>query len=206
MNKKNIKLICRSVSYFSQGDENIFFEWIKHIPSIVKFDGVLDELYLYFESIVIPRRDLYDLIAIFYRYEVKDMTQLKIFLNDDNKGWFFDNPNAYWHEKIFGEPRVRLVCDDATFNDGAESEEWFERNVTRITCVDELDDFGEKLHVYVKRTVISDADLEDLILLFHRYKIKDITQLKIFLNDQNKKWFFDDKESYWYERVFGDSK
>ena len=205
MSKKNIKLICRSVSYFSQGDENMFFEWIKHIPPIVEVEGWKDELHLYLESNVVSEGDLEEFIALFYRYEIKDMTQLKIFLNDDNKEWFFDNPHSYWHEKIFGEPRVKLVCDDATFNDDAESDEWFEKTVTRISSVDELDDFGKKLHVYVKSTVIPDEDLKELLALFFKCNI-DMSQLKVFLNDENKQWFFDDRQSFWHDYVFGSSK
>lgn len=203
MNKKKVRLICRSVCYFSQDDENLFFEWLRRIPSMVEMEGWGDELHLFIKSNRIPGNDLRELIAIFYRYEIKDMTQLKVFLNKSNKNWFFDNPHAFWHERVFAEPRIKLICDDATFNEGSESEDWFEKDVARIPSVDELDYFGSKLHVYVKSTNIPDADLESLILLFHRYQVKDMSQLKVFLNEKNKEWFFDDKEAYWHKAVFG---
>ena len=201
--RKNIKLICRAVSYLSQDDENLFFEWIKRIPSVVEIEGWGDELHLYVKNNRITEGDLEELIALFYRYKIKDMTQLKVFLNKGNKEWFFDNPIAFWHKRVFAESRVKLICDDAIFNETSESEEWFDKDVARIPSVDELDYFGTKLHVYVKSDKISDADLESLILLFHRYKIKDMSQLKVFLTDKNKEWFLDDQEAYWHKSVFG---
>ena len=100
MNHK-IKLICKSVWYYSSIDEDMFFEWIQKIPSIIKYDGLQDELYLYIKSKRINCNDLRELIALFYRYKI-DMKQLSIFLNNANKGWFFDGKKAYWHKKVFG--------------------------------------------------------------------------------------------------------
>jgi len=200
MNKKKIKLICRSVSYLSQKDEDAFFEWLRKISSIIEIDGWKDELHLYLESDVIPDEDLEEIVAIFYRYEIKDMTQLKIFLNEYNKEWFFDNHHAYWHENIFGEPRVKLICDDAIFNDGLESEEWFEKAVAKIPSVDELDDFGDKLHVYIKSKRITNQDLRSLIALFIRFKI-DVKQLEVFVNERNSKRLTEGGKTtkdYWY--------
>ncbi len=81
------KLICKSVSYYSDNDEAAFFEWIKKIKSIKKFDGIGDELYLYLESKKIPIGDLRELFGLFERYNI-DLKQLKIFENESNKIWF----------------------------------------------------------------------------------------------------------------------
>ncbi len=186
MSKNNIKLICRAVSFFSQGDEHAFFEWINKITSIVKYNGVLDELHLFVKSKNINDGDLRELIALFYKYEIKDATQLQIFLNAKNKKWFFDNGEAYWHEIIFGEKRVKLVCDNAHFKTDIDKE-IFIRFINRISSVEELDDFGKKLHVYVKSTVIPNDDLKDLLTLFYKYKI-NMKQLNVFINKKNKAW------------------
>lgn len=81
-------------------DEDQFFSWIEKIPSIVKFNGKGDELYLYMKS-KIPDNDLRELIGLFYRYKI-NMQQLSVFLNEDNKAWFFDSPKGYWFKKVFG--------------------------------------------------------------------------------------------------------
>lgn len=103
MRKNEIKLICRSVEYLSQGDEQAFFDWIQNISSVTKFEGVLDELHLYIQSRNIKDADLRELIALFVRYKIKNASQLSIFLNKKNKKWFFDHPTVYWHKKIFGK-------------------------------------------------------------------------------------------------------
>ena len=198
---KKITLTCRAVSYLSQGDEDMFFTWIKAIPSIIDFEGWRDELYLYCESDVIPNPDLIEIVALFYRYKVKDMTQLKVFLHDENKEWFFDEKEAYWWSRVFGEPLVKLVCDDAVFTDTAD-EERFEQEIMSIGSVEELDDFAEKLHVYVISSVIPDDDLKKLLAIFFKCNIP-MGQLKVFLHDGNKEWFFDEKEAYWWNSVFG---
>lgn len=94
-------LKCKSVWYYSPLDEDLFFEWIKKIPSIIKYEGKHDELLIYVQSEIISDNDLRELLALFYRYKI-DMNQLTIFLNDDNKGWFFNNKKAFWHRRVFG--------------------------------------------------------------------------------------------------------
>lgn len=79
----------------------MFFTWIQNIKSIIRYDGIGDELYLYFESSVIPDQGLREIIGLFYRYKV-DMKQLAVFLNKKNKTWFYDAPKGYWHRRIFG--------------------------------------------------------------------------------------------------------
>lgn len=98
-NKENI-LICKSVRYFCNKDEDAFFEWIKKINCIAKISGAGRELYLHIRTDKIQDQDLDDLIGLFYRYKV-DMKQLARFLTDDNKSWFFDNKKAFWHKKVF---------------------------------------------------------------------------------------------------------
>lgn len=95
-----VTLVCKAVSFYSGTDEDMFFAWIKKIPSITKFDGAGDELYLHINNNAISDDDLRELIALFYRYKI-DMTQLRIFLNDSNKEWFEGKPRGYWYKKVF---------------------------------------------------------------------------------------------------------
>ena len=95
-----IKLICKAVVFYSLGDEDLFFEGIKRIKSIQKIEGVHDELHLYVKSKNILRKDLMNLIALFYRYKI-DMKQLSLFLNKKNEKWFKES-KGYWVKEIFG--------------------------------------------------------------------------------------------------------
>lgn len=99
--KKGVLLVCKTVWYYSQKDEDAFFEWLKKIPCIVDVYGIRDELYLHAKSKRIADQDLRELLALFYRYKV-DMKQLEIFLNSKNKKWFYEGGRAYWSKKVFG--------------------------------------------------------------------------------------------------------
>ena len=98
---KAIKLVCKSVWYYSKIDEEYFFDWLDRIKSIEKIQGAGDELYLYVKK-KMPDDDLRELLALFYRYKL-DMSQLKQLLNKDNKDWFFGKPKGYWHRRVFGK-------------------------------------------------------------------------------------------------------
>jgi hypothetical protein len=43
--------------------------------------------------------------------------------------------------------------------------------------------------------------LRELLALFYRYKI-EMSQFSVFLSEKNKKWFYDNKQAYWYKKVF----
>lgn len=98
---KEIKLVCKKVYFYSQLDEKYFFAWLQDIKTIVRLDGIGDELYLYCKSSVVSDQDLREILALFYRYKI-DMKQLVVFLNNKNKKWFFEGPKGYWHRKVFG--------------------------------------------------------------------------------------------------------
>ncbi len=102
---KNVKktiLLCKSVTFYCLKDEDAFFEWIKKINCIKKISAEGDELYLHLKSDSIDDNDLDDLIGLFYRYKI-NMKQLKQFLNDKNKEWFYNNRKAFWHQPVFGK-------------------------------------------------------------------------------------------------------
>ena len=101
----SVVLVCFAVTYGGSFDDDLFFDWIEHIPSIIKFDGRWKYLFLHFESADIPDADLRELLALFYRYDV-DMKQLAIFLNPGNSVWFYEQRPNYWHTKVFGEHKL----------------------------------------------------------------------------------------------------
>jgi len=94
-----VKLVCKSVRFYSLKDEDAFFEWIKKIQGIENTDAIGDELYLYTPS-MISDDDLRDLLALFYRYKI-NMKQLANFLNDKNRSWFYEGVKGYWYDNVF---------------------------------------------------------------------------------------------------------
>lgn len=100
MNKKFF-LTIGSGTFCSSIYEDLFFEWIKKIPSIIDYKGIGKNLFLYFNNKKIKFLDLRELLALFYRYKI-NMKPLAIFLNKGNKEWFYDGKEAYWHKKVFG--------------------------------------------------------------------------------------------------------
>ncbi len=89
MKKNEIILTCAPLRFYTENDENLFFEWIKKIKSVKKFEGIGRKLHLHFLSNKIPNQDLLDLMGLFDRYKF-DAQQLKVFMNENNKEWFED--------------------------------------------------------------------------------------------------------------------
>lgn len=95
-----IILVCMGVIYYGLTDEEIFFDALRRIQCIQDIDGSGRELYLHIPSTPISDDDLRYLLGLFYRYRI-DMKQLKIFLTDSNKAWFFEDTSTFWHDKVF---------------------------------------------------------------------------------------------------------
>lgn|SRR5688572_18152399 len=102
--KNPIILTCTGIRYYSRKDEDAFFEWIKKIDFIEDFSGAGRDLYLQIPTYDLHEYDLRELLALFYRYKI-NMSQLQVFLNENNKQWFQDDKKAYWHRQVFKENR-----------------------------------------------------------------------------------------------------
>lgn len=100
MNDDKNVLIGKKITFYSPNDEAAFFEWLKKNDCIDDVEGIGDELHLTIAADELHDHDLRDLLALFYRYKI-DMKQLKRFLTEDNKKWFFENKNAFWHKLVF---------------------------------------------------------------------------------------------------------
>lgn len=101
-NKKKPVLVCEGVRFFCNKDEDAFFEWIKKIDCIEKISAKGRKLYLYIASNNIPDQNLDDLLGLFHRYKI-NMKQLRKFLTQNNKEWFYDNKKTFWHKKVFNQ-------------------------------------------------------------------------------------------------------
>ena len=101
---KEIILVAKKVVFYALKDEEAFLGWLKSIKAIKQIDYAGVNLHIYIKNKQISDQDLSDLLALFFRYKIK-MDQLKIFLNDQNRSWFFDNPKMYWHKKVFKDAK-----------------------------------------------------------------------------------------------------
>lgn len=93
-------LVARSIEYYSQLDEEAFFQWIKRIACVRETSGRGLELLIEVDDQVMDDACLRDLLAIFHRYRI-DSKSLSIFLSEKNSAWFA-SPNMYWYESVFG--------------------------------------------------------------------------------------------------------
>jgi hypothetical protein len=101
MKKYDVILTCKKIKFYSQKDEDVFFEWVKKIECIDKTTATGNELYLHIASNNLEDDDLRDLLGLFCRYKI-DMKQLHVFLNKKNKKWFCNkNKKGFWYKKVF---------------------------------------------------------------------------------------------------------
>ncbi|HEV2916638.1 MAG TPA: hypothetical protein VGW78_02725 [Candidatus Babeliales bacterium] len=87
--KKNIILICTPLRFYTNIDEDLFFQWLDAISCIQEIKGIARELHLYITSDSILNEDLLNLIGLFERYKF-DKQQLLVFKNKQNREWFND--------------------------------------------------------------------------------------------------------------------
>jgi hypothetical protein len=94
-------LIATEVLYFSRGDEDSFFAWLKRIGCVREVRGIGYELLIDVDEGSLSDGDLRELLALFHRYRV-DMKQLRQLATDANAHWFRDDSEMYWHGAVFG--------------------------------------------------------------------------------------------------------
>ena len=94
-----IEIRCKKVTFYSKGDEEMFFNWAKNIKVTNKAFGELDDIVLPVESAIIDDDSLRELIALLHRYNLP-LKQLAVFKNANNQAWFYDE-NKFWHDEVF---------------------------------------------------------------------------------------------------------
>ncbi len=96
-----LNLVIRGPKYFSPGDEKAFFDWLQSLSCVAKVGGRLRDLYITLKHV--PNdTDLRELIALLFRYRM-NMKSLAAFRTSRNAKWFANNPDAFWHAKVFGK-------------------------------------------------------------------------------------------------------
>jgi hypothetical protein len=94
-----MKVVIRGPTrFFSTGDEDSFFHWLRSIAAVKNVVGCRTDLEI---TLVDPVDDcsLRELIGLTTRYGL-EMAWLRQLRNDGNKSWF-DNENTFWYESVF---------------------------------------------------------------------------------------------------------
>ena|SRR5439155_6218552 len=99
-------LDCKRVMFYSPADEATFFRFAESIKAVRKIEGVRDSIVLHVGSRV-SHASLRDLLALFERYRISQMSQLAQFLSSSNRSWFAD-PKKFWHKKVFTDATRRI--------------------------------------------------------------------------------------------------
>lgn len=97
-------LRCHRVRFYSHGDEAAFFAFAQSIAGVLRVYGEKDAI-LIDTAFLLLEDSLRDVLALFWRYQINDMTQLSAFLTSANEGWFAA-PLNYWHQQVFGAGRA----------------------------------------------------------------------------------------------------
>jgi hypothetical protein len=93
-----MKLECKPLLFLSELDELSFFDRIKQIKCVELIYG-REGIFLNLKSKKVSNVCLRELLSLFYRYNI-EMTQLSVFLNEDNKDWFLVK-TKYWYKRTF---------------------------------------------------------------------------------------------------------
>lgn len=94
-----MKITIQERMYYSQTDENAFFQRLYDMTCVKEVVGDADGLNIRFRRP--PNNDqLRDLIALLFRYDL-DMTPLAALRTARNAAWF-DKSNMFWHKRVFG--------------------------------------------------------------------------------------------------------
>lgn len=72
-------LLLKPLVFYSEEDENLFFQWLKYIKCIENYKGVGDSLIVNLVSDEISFDDFKNLNGLFKRYKIKNIGQLKKF-------------------------------------------------------------------------------------------------------------------------------
>jgi hypothetical protein len=99
-------LDCKRVTFYSPADEAAFFRFAESIKAVRRIEAVRDSLVLHVAS-RLSHASLRDLLALFERYRISQMSQLAQFLSSSNRGWFAD-PKKSWHKKVFTDATRRI--------------------------------------------------------------------------------------------------
>jgi hypothetical protein len=87
-------------TYYSQGDEDAFFDRLNGLGCVRSVKGAPDGLHI---ALSTPTdMQLRELIALLYRYGL-NLKPLAVLRTDKNAEWFAKNRKAFWYAGVFGK-------------------------------------------------------------------------------------------------------
>lgn len=98
----------------------------------------------------------------------------------------------------------KLHCKNATFYSEKDELTFFEW-IGTVPCIKKREHLSDTVVLHVRTKKISDTCLRELLALFFRYEI-EMTQLGQFANEENSVWFVENRSSYWFKKVFKNSR
>lgn len=99
--KKDVTLRINPIGpFFSDGDEECFFQWLDQIKCIKGYEGSGESLSIAVDTSLLEDNELREIIALLYRYDI-DMKQLAVFDCAKFSKWF-RNKEMFWHDRVFG--------------------------------------------------------------------------------------------------------
>lgn len=99
MEEEIVVLQATGVTYFSSGDEDVFFGWLSS-SLCKKIKWRLRTLYISINLADVDDEGLRERLALFMRYKIP-LRQLKVLDKDEFSAWFKDE-NKIWYKDIFG--------------------------------------------------------------------------------------------------------
>jgi hypothetical protein len=98
------ELIIQEGTYYSQADEDAFFDRLNGLRCIKSVRGAPDGLHVAL-SRTPTEMQLRELIALLYRYGL-DMTPLAALRTERNAAWFAKDRRMFWHARVFGKSKL----------------------------------------------------------------------------------------------------
>jgi hypothetical protein len=97
--------------------------------------------------------------------------------------------------------QVRLIANNLHWfsdHDEAAFFEWLDK----ISCVENYNGQENVLNITINEIELDDNCLREIIALFYRFK-QEMTQLAVFRDDAKRPWFSNNRQAFWYKKVFG---
>jgi|JI102314DRNA_FD_contig_31_3642703_length_3484_multi_4_in_0_out_0_3 hypothetical protein len=94
-----MKINASPLDYYSQYDEDSYFERLGRIPSVVSYRGVGHQLEIEFDEKKVNAEDCRELIALFCRYR-NSLAPLRQLAKIPGNEWI-NNKQGFWYGEMF---------------------------------------------------------------------------------------------------------
>lgn len=96
----DLELIFQGPIFYSQKDENLFFEWLKSLAAGIEFRGIGRDLHVSIPKSGVTPAAIRELVAIGTRYQL-DLSGLRAIAKSRGFEWLGDEAK-FWSKSVFG--------------------------------------------------------------------------------------------------------